>query len=64
MPRPALFLAGKAFYATFAHTDQHIDRYLAAASEVFAVIAQARQQESLADLLRGPVAHHGFRRLT
>lgn len=58
------FLAGKAFYATFAHRDEHVARYLQAVAKVFAVIAEALERGRLRDMLGGPVAHTGFWRLT
>jgi glutamate-1-semialdehyde 2,1-aminomutase len=58
------FLAGKAFYATFSHTDEHVDRYLAAVAEVFGIIADEHSRGTLHEALGGPVAHSGFRRLT
>lgn len=57
------FLAGKAFYATYAHTDGHVDTYLQAVDDVFASIQEKRIRGTLADALEGPVAHTGFRRL-
>jgi glutamate-1-semialdehyde 2,1-aminomutase len=58
------FLATGAFYATFAHHDEHIQAYLAATNEVFRAIAAAQADGSLSSRLKGPVAHTGFRRLT
>lgn len=58
------FLAGKAFYATYAHRDEHVDGYLAAVEEAFATIARGVELGTLKRQLRGPVAHQGFRRLT
>lgn len=58
------FLAGKAFYATYAHTDAHIDAYLSAVRDVFGVIAERAARGTLRDALDGPVAHAGFQRLT
>ncbi len=58
------FLAGKGFYATFAHTDEHVASYLAAVEECFTAIASARNSGGVQTALRGPVAHTGFRRLT
>ncbi|MFN8456750.1 MAG: aminotransferase class III-fold pyridoxal phosphate-dependent enzyme [Anaerolineae bacterium] len=57
------FLAGKGFYATFAHQDEHVESYLGAVETTFGVIAQALAQGTVLDLLKGPVAHTGFRRL-
>ena len=58
------FLAGKSFYATFAHTDAHIGEYTAACEEVFRTIADAESGGTILQMLKGPVAHAGFRRLT
>jgi hypothetical protein len=58
------FLATRAFYATYAHQDEHIESYLAAVEDSFVVVAQALEQGSLSKMLKGPVAHTGFRRLT
>ncbi len=58
------FLATKAFYATFAHTDAHIDKYRIAVNEAFGVIAEALRRNDLHGRLNGPVAHSGFYRLT
>jgi len=58
------FLATNAFYAMYAHEDRHVTAYLAAVEEVFSEIARAVEHGRVADLLRGPVAHAGFYRLT
>lgn len=57
-------LAGKAFYATFAHQTQHVESYRAAADLAFQAIAQKLETgDPIASALHGPVAHTGFRRL-
>jgi glutamate-1-semialdehyde 2,1-aminomutase len=58
------FLAGKAFYASFAHTDRMISSYLDAVHDVFGVIATALAEDSVHARLRGPMAQTGFARLT
>jgi glutamate-1-semialdehyde 2,1-aminomutase len=58
------FLATKSFYATYAHNEENVGAYLNATTEVFSVIAQALKEETLSSMLRGPVAHTGFHRLT
>jgi glutamate-1-semialdehyde 2,1-aminomutase len=58
------FLAGKGFYATFAHGDEHVDSYLAAVREVFTEISAAITNGRIEGALRGPLAHSGFARLT
>lgn len=58
------FLADASFYATYAHEDEHIESYLEAVQEVFAVIAEGLEHNSLLTQLKGPIAHTGFSRLT
>ena len=58
------FLATNAYYATFAHTDAHIEAYLASVTEVFQELALAAAKGDIEQRLAGPVAHAGFYRLT
>jgi glutamate-1-semialdehyde 2,1-aminomutase len=58
-----IFATGS-FYAMFAHTDAHVDRYLEAVNQVFRDLKVAVDQNAVRQLLRGPVAHSGFKRLT
>lgn len=58
------FLATDAFYACYAHRDCHIESYLEAVDDTFAVIAGAIEQNRVEALLKGPVADCGFHRLT
>jgi glutamate-1-semialdehyde aminotransferase len=58
------FLATSAFYAMAAHRDEHLAAYEAAVGEVFPILAEAIRRERVEQMLRGPVAHTGFRRLT
>lgn len=58
------FLAGPAFYAMSAHTQEDIADYADACREVFALIASAASTGSIEGRLRGPIAHSGFKRLT
>lgn len=58
------FLATTAFYASAAHTAEHVDAYIAAVREVFADLESARAAGDVERRLRGPVAHQGFKRLT
>ncbi|MCC6538502.1 MAG: aminotransferase class III-fold pyridoxal phosphate-dependent enzyme [Bryobacterales bacterium] len=57
------FLAGTAFYAMYAHRDEHVVAYAAAVAEVFQELAQAVGEGTVARQLRGSVAHGGFQRL-
>lgn len=58
------FLATNAFYATYAHQDQHVERYLGSVEQTFAQVADAMKCNAIADQLAGPVGHTGFARLT
>jgi glutamate-1-semialdehyde 2,1-aminomutase len=58
------YLASTQFYATFAHTKEHVAAYIAEAYEVFADIAAGQKNGSLKERLDGPEAHSGFQRLT
>ena len=58
------FLATGAFYAAYAHQDSDVVRYAAAVDEAFGVIANAREKNEVEKLLKGPVAHAGFYRLS
>ena len=57
-------IAGASFYSTWAHNDQHVDRYIDAVHAVFRHLKDAIEQKAVRQLLRGPVAHAGFKRLT
>ncbi|MDD1653036.1 MAG: aminotransferase class III-fold pyridoxal phosphate-dependent enzyme, partial [Methanomicrobiales archaeon] len=57
-------LASKNFYVALPHTEKEIDRYMDEAAEVFSTIRAGLEKGNLKRLLRGPVAHEGFRRLT
>jgi glutamate-1-semialdehyde 2,1-aminomutase len=57
------FLATNMFFATCAHTDAHIKKYLRATDETFAALAQAVKMKTIRKKLRGPEAHMGFARL-
>jgi glutamate-1-semialdehyde aminotransferase len=58
------FLATNAYYATFAHSVEHITGYLSATGDVFHSLADAVGAGSVEKLLKGPIAHAGFHRLT
>ena len=59
------FLASRACYATFAHREEHVRTYLSAVEEVFQSLAGALDSSGkVMEMLKGPVAHTGFHRLT
>jgi len=58
------FLASTAFYASYAHRDAHVEKYLSAADEAFGFISKAIKEGKPEKYLKGPVCHAGFKRLT
>lgn len=58
------FLATNAFYASYAHTDQDVERYLSMVDESFFVIKEGIEKDSIFSLLEGDVCQSGFQRLT
>jgi len=57
------FLATTAFYASFAHKDEHVEKYLEAVDEAFNFISKAIKEGNPEKYLKGPICHTGFRRL-
>jgi len=58
------FLATTAFYASFAHKEADVKRYLKAVDASFSIIAKAVKENKVESLLKGPACHSGFYRLT
>ena len=58
------FLASTNFFASTAHQDKHLDVYLDALNDIYAIIAKCESKVlNSKDLLDGPVCHTGFKRL-
>jgi len=57
-------LASSSVYVSYSFKKEHVKRYLAAVDEVFAFLKNAIEENKVYDLLKGPIAHTGFRRLT
>src|SRR3989338_188358 len=57
------FLASTAFYASFAHKEEHVDAYLDSADSTLAFISRAIRRGKPESHLKGPVCHSGFKRL-
>jgi len=58
------FLASKRVSVSYSHSEEHIDEYLRSVDEVFGLIKRAIENDNVFDILKGPVAHEGFKRLT
>jgi len=57
------FLATNVFYASFAHKEIQIKKYLKAVDRTFGFISKVVLKGNEEDYLKGPVCHSGFRRL-
>ena len=58
------YLASNSVYVSYKHTNEIIESYLEDTNEVFAYLREALEKDTVIDLLEGPVAHSGFKRLT
>jgi glutamate-1-semialdehyde 2,1-aminomutase len=58
------FLAGGQFYPSLAHRDEHVDRFLSAAQEVFKELASALADGDVKERLGGTAKQSGFARLS
>lgn len=58
------FLTFSTVYVSYAHKQHHIKAYMKQVDEVFGIVKKAIGQNTVSELLEGPVAHTGFRRLT
>lgn len=57
------FLASKSVYVSYSHNLDHLNSYFDNLDEVFGIIRTAIDENKVYDLLEGPVAHQGFKRL-
>lgn len=57
------YLASNLFYASYAHTDDHVKSYLEAADRAFAEIARSVEQGDISKKLKGKPSSVGFKRL-
>ena len=58
------FLARTGTAVTYAYTEKIINEYLANVDEVFKIISKALKNDSVESLLKGPIKHSTFQRLT
>jgi glutamate-1-semialdehyde 2,1-aminomutase len=58
------YLASKSVYVSYAHKEKDIKEYLGSIEEVFTLIKKAIDNKKIYKLLKGPIAHQGFKRLT
>lgn len=58
------YLATNAFYASFAHQEEEVKKYLKMTDEVFEILADAIRKAEIEARLEGPICQTGFQRLT
>lgn len=58
------YLAAPQVYASYAHDEETVRRYLEVCGETFVKIGEAVRKDDVEKHLRGPVKHSGFQRLT
>ena len=58
------FLASKSIYVSYSHNEGHVKKYLENVDDTFNIIKEAIDKDNVYALLKGPVAHTGFKRLT
>ena len=58
------YLASKSVYVSYCHNEQNVERYMEDVGKVFSIIREASDKNNINELLKGPVAHAGFKRLT
>ncbi len=58
------YLASTSVYISYAHTENIVTEYLNAVDEVFGIIKDAIDRNNVYSLLKGPIVHRGFQRLT
>ena len=58
------FLASKSVYVSYSHNEEHIKKYQENVDDVFGIIKEAIEKDNVYALLKGPIAHEGFKRLT
>jgi len=58
------YLASKSVYVSYCHNEQNVGEYMDDVDDVFGILRKAIDQSNVNDMLKGPVAHVGFKRLT
>ncbi len=58
------YLASNSVYVSFSHKKEYLNDYLNEVDDVFGKIKLAVKKNSVKKMLKGPIAHNGFQRLT
>jgi glutamate-1-semialdehyde 2,1-aminomutase len=57
------YLASKAVYVSYCHSEECVEKYLESVNEVFGILRKAADQKNAHTLLEGPTVSTGFKRL-
>ena len=58
------YLASKSVYVSYCHNEQNVGKYMEDVDDVFGILRKAIGQGNVKGLLKGLIAHVGFKRLT
>jgi len=58
------FLARESVYLSYSHKEKDVDKYLKAVKDVFKIIKKGLDKGKIKEMLKGPIAVAGFKRLT
>jgi len=58
------YLASRGLYVSYSHKEEDLGRYAESVGEVFRLIKTAVDSKGVEKMLKGPIAHSGFQRLT
>ena len=58
------YLVSTCVYVSYSHKKEIVEEYLKNVDEVFELISNAIEKNNVKELLKGPVSHSGFQRLT
>jgi len=58
------YLASNSVYVSYSHSQEEVEKYLEVVREVFGKIKEYSDAGNVEEMLHGPVAHDGFKRLT
>lgn len=57
------YLASTHVYTSYKHTKEIVDEYMESSDEVFSIMEKGLQNNNIGELIKGPVASKGFKRL-
>ena len=58
------YLAGTSIYACIEHSEEIVKNYFDALEPIFALVGECEKGKDINTLLKGPVCHSSFKRLT